>query len=452
MSKLLLNHYEVCSQVAPKGSRDLEGVPMKTIRQLASFLLGITLGVCLLSLVRLRLLFPGRPVNSPAQVVENLPNHAVTPPPAHRSVRVRRKVRTRVHTSRHVRAMSSEVAEVRLPARPRRRVKAHGFASERTTILARARHVSPTPRAASVPSLAQVTPIPQALPSPTLFKAIGYVEKADGQLEAIIMQEDQIDVVHLGDRIADRYRVTSITHDVVGAIDETAPQVTMAKPGGGVKSDVSEVLIADATDHASMLRSATIAARPEVSGASVPSPVRVASSTAGDDSITSTNGVELASNCIGYVKKYDGKIEVVVADEDSVRLVPATHSETITQAIPPGDHREATPAAEVPTAQSFRAPVTVASSAVGDSSVHSGVPGSGAAFRQVVYRDSTPAADGAAPSQVMLSTEREPSELGSAIVNLKAPTLEKSGSSQTHRQYPFDIKAVWFMMKYDLKK
>src|ERR1019366_9109793 len=123
---------------------------MKTIRQFVSFLLGVTLGVCLLSLVRLRLLSPGRPANSPAQVVENLPNNAVTPPPVHRSVRPRRRARTRIHTSRHVRAMSSEVAEVRLPARPRRRrVKAHGFVSERPTTLARTWHESPTPLTAS---------------------------------------------------------------------------------------------------------------------------------------------------------------------------------------------------------------------------------------------------------------------------------------------------------------
>ena len=426
---------------------------MKTIRQLVSFILGVTLGVCLFSLVRLRLLTSGRPANSPAQVVENLPNHAVTPPPVHRSARPRRKARKRVHASRHVRAMNSEVAEVRLPARPRRhRVKAHGSASDGTATLARVRHESPTLRATSVPSLAQVTPMPQAPPSPTLFKSIGYVEKADGHLEAIIMQQDQVQVVHLGDRIADRYRVTSITHDVVGAIDETAPQVAMAKPEGVVKSDVSEVLIADATDHASTLRPAPFAARPEVSDASIPSQVRVASSTAGEDSSTSIRGVEAASNSMGYVKKYDGKVEVVVADGDSVRLVPATHSETITQAIPPGDPREATHAVQTPTAQEFKAPVTVASSALGDSSVHSGVPGSGVAFRQVAYRDSSLAADGATPSQVMLSTGREPSATGSTRVNPIAPAFEKAGSIRAHRQYPFDIKAVWFMVKYDMKK
>jgi len=294
--------------------------------------------------------------------------------------------------------------------------------------------------------------MPQTPPPPTLFKAIGYVEKGDGQLEAIIMQDDQIQVVHLGDRIADRYRVTSITHDVVGAIEETAPQVAMAKPGGAVKSDVSEVLIADATDHASTLRPATIAARPEISDASVSPQARVASSTAGEDQSTSMRGVEVASNSIGYVKKYDGKIEVVVPDGDSVRLVPAPHSETIAQAIPPGDHREATPAAQAPNTQGFRAPVTVASSALGDSAVHSGVPRSGAAFRQVVYRDSFPVADGPAPSQVMLSTEREPAATESTRVNPMVPSLEKAGSSRTHRQYPFDLKAVGFMVKDDLKK
>ena len=73
---------------------------------------------------------------------------------------------------------------------------------------------------------------PPAPPAPTVFKAIGYVEKAGGQLEAIILQENQVQVVHIGDRIAGRYRVTKITPDLVDALDETLVQSSMLKSGG----------------------------------------------------------------------------------------------------------------------------------------------------------------------------------------------------------------------------
>ncbi len=72
------------------------------------------------------------------------------------------------------------------------------------------------------PILAPAALVPHAEPSATFFKSIGYVEKADGQLEAIIMQDDAVQVVRIGDRIADRYKVTSITPEVVGAIEEPA--------------------------------------------------------------------------------------------------------------------------------------------------------------------------------------------------------------------------------------
>jgi len=66
-------------------------------------------------------------------------------------------------------------------------------------------------------------------PAPTIFKTIGYVERAEGQLEAIILQENQIQVVHIGEHIAGRYLVTKITPDLVDAVDETLVQSPMAK-------------------------------------------------------------------------------------------------------------------------------------------------------------------------------------------------------------------------------
>ena len=349
--------------------------------------------------------------------------------------------------------MSSQVAEVRLPARTRRhKVKAHGSASDGTATLARVRHESPTLRVSPHPSMEQATSMPPAPPLPTLFRSIGYVEKADGQLEAIIMQQDQVQVVHLGDRIADRYRVTSITHDIVGAIDESAPQVAMAKPEGAVKSDVSEVLIADATDRASMQRPSPFAARLEVSEASILSQTRVRSSATEEHSIASISSYEVSLKYLGYVKKYDGKVEVVMPDGDSVRLVPATPSAMIAQSIPRGTLSEATTAVVTAASPESKATITLASSTIGDPAVHSAMPAPREAFRQVAFRDSSVSAEAATPKQVLLSTEQAPSATETTKVNLVAPVMEKAGSIPAHRQYPFDIKSVWFMVNDDMKK
>ena len=402
---------------------------MKMIQQLAGFILGVTAGVCLFSLVLLRPLSPERGANSRWQVVENRPNHTLTPSRVQQSVPRQVTVPVQKHSSRHFRPMSSEAAEVRLRARPQpHKAKAHEFVPPKTTtpekvvaqkvgltppgpsilptgrkpLAARwvqARYASTTPQAASGRNLAQAPPVLQGSPALTLFKAIGYVEKADGQLEAIILQEDQIQVVHMGDRIADGYRVTSITQDVVGATDETMSQVAMSNDGGIIKSDVSDSIGADATDQASRLGPSRFAARPEVSVASVPSPVKVASSTETEESSGSLPGVGLVANSLGYVEKYDGKVEAVLADGESVRLVPATESETMAQPIPPGDHGESIHAVQTPTAQGFTAAVTIASSALGDSAIHPGGPIGGAILRQVVHQDSTPAADGNTPAK-----------------------------------------------------
>jgi hypothetical protein len=112
-------------------------------------------------------------------------------------------------------------------------------------------------------------------PPPTVFKPIGYVEKAGGQVEAIIVQENEVEVVHTGDLIAGRYRVTKISPDAVETADESLAQSNMIKP----------------------------------------------------------NGVE-ASNSIGYVQKADGKVETVVAEADTVRLVPETPTVAVAQAGP----------------------------------------------------------------------------------------------------------------------
>jgi Tfp pilus assembly protein PilP len=114
-----------------------------------------------------------------------------------------------------------------------------------------------------------------APPSAITLNPIGYVEKVGGKAEAIIAQENEVQVVHIGDLVAGRYRVTKITPDSVEAVDATQAQSAMAKP--------------EPTDS------------------------------------------------LGFVQKADGKIEAVVTDGDTVRLVPQTSTTFLAQTAPPLD-------------------------------------------------------------------------------------------------------------------
>jgi hypothetical protein len=114
-----------------------------------------------------------------------------------------------------------------------------------------------------------------ATSAPTVFKPIGYVEKADGQVEAIIMQENDVQVVHTGDLIAGRYRVTKISPEAVQTVDDSQVQPGMVQPAG----------------------------------------------------------LE-AKNSIGYVEQADGKTEAIVADGDSVRLVQQASTVVMAQSHP----------------------------------------------------------------------------------------------------------------------
>jgi Tfp pilus assembly protein PilP len=159
-------------------------------------------------------------------------------------------------------------------------------------------------------------------PAPTTFKAIGYVEKAGGQLEAIILQENQIQVVHMGDLIAGRYRVTKVSPDVVDAIDETLAQSPMAKPDGAKSDELT----------------ASVAQQPSAPPAlAVPAEPATPHSRARKDGSAPPESAEAAPNSLGFVQKADGKVETVVADGDTVRLVPGAPAVTMAQAAPPGD-------------------------------------------------------------------------------------------------------------------
>jgi len=88
---------------------------------------------------------------------------------------------------------------------------------------------------------------------------VGYVEKPDRTLEAIILQDDRTRVVHMGDVIG-KYRVTKVSPDAVEAVEETMLEAS-AKP-------------------------------------------------------------EVPDHTLGIIERADGRVDAVVADGEHVRIVP----------------------------------------------------------------------------------------------------------------------------------
>ena len=56
------------------------------------------------------------------------------------------------------------------------------------------------------------------------MKPLGFVVKADGELAAILSQDDEIYIVRQGDRFAGRYRAVSVSADAVEAVEEPPRQ------------------------------------------------------------------------------------------------------------------------------------------------------------------------------------------------------------------------------------
>jgi hypothetical protein len=285
----------------------------------------------------------------------------------------------------------------------------------------------------SVPPAPQVSPAPTP---PTVFKAIGYVEKAGGQLEAIILQENQIQVVHLGDEIAGRYRVTKITPDVVDAIDETVVQIPMVKPGKGNPELVAAI-------GAGQQLAPPMAPPPPQPGA-LPVAAKVART-------EDASAPEPAANSLGYVEQADGKIQTVVADGESVRLVPQTPTVAMAQVTPPANIQKPATLSQGstnPVVAQRSAPRTLdVAAAVAPAVKPSGLP-EPSIIRQASYQVPAPAAEGSAPSQVATTPSGETAE---AVNTKNEPTVAvmPEGSAERIAKPPVEMKPLGFVVKAD---
>lgn len=192
------------------------------------------------------------------------------------------------------------------------------------------------PRVAPVPG--QEVAVTQASPAPpTVFKTIGYVEKAGGEVEAIILQENQIQVVHLGDVIAGRYRVIKVSPDAVDASDEIQAQSAMIEPSVKKSEELTASVAAPPSNPAALVAPARAEVLPgprsveplrniqDAPPATPPPAVAKFQPASGIDPIQDVQGppAQLAdSTSLGFVQKANGKVESAVADDNSVRLIP----------------------------------------------------------------------------------------------------------------------------------
>lgn len=275
-----------------------------------SFVLGIAVGVCLYSLFKLRPLFQPAASIAPPRADESqtpraskggqpLTQAAAAPAPKgsgqtlkvarHEPARPSGPMPTRLATANGLELAGEKVvakpdmARVPAPA-PREGVGDDRASREQSVEAASVLPVSVSGAASTFPATlppgdavpvgraevtAEVAAVngQSATGGPTVFKPIGYVEKTDGQVEAIIVQENDVQVVHTGDLIAGRCRVTKISPEAVQTVDDSQVQPGMIPP------------------------------------------------------MVQTAGLE-AKNSIGFVQNADGRSEVIVADGDSVRLVP----------------------------------------------------------------------------------------------------------------------------------
>ncbi len=218
-----------------------------------------------------------------------------------------------------------------------------------------------------------------------VFKPIGYVEKADGQVEAIIVQENDVQVVHTGDLIAGRYRVTKISPEAVQTVDDSQVQPGMVQ----------------------------------------------------------TAGLE-AKNSIGYVEQADGRTEAIVAEGGSVSLVPEASTVVMAQSQPvrQGGVGDVPALASVAPAPMVPVPslavVTPSAGPVNASEAQAGPP---VAVEASVPTASTVTADGSAAVQVAGSVGAQDSVGDAAKPVLAAPVQQATESSVKMKPLGYVVNA-----------
>lgn len=407
---------------------------MNMVKQTVGFLLGITVAFCLHSLLKFRNFSLVQTCNGSWPARPNRPRNFLRPPWVQRSLPANVAPSMRLNGGRDVHgaapAAISRIAAIGSPRRPK--PAAAKLAGRNAPDLAHSNPGAAFSTQAAGMKLNTPPPATAAAgpPPPTVFKSIGYVENGEGQLEAIILQDNEVQVVQIGDHISGRYRVTDITRESVDAIDETLPEVAQAKVDG---SGTQELTAGDYSSGSSAFVAAVDSHAPAVSLAEA----------AQERSKEGQPG----ANALGYVQRADGKVEAVIADGDSVRLVNQMAAQSTANAASADLSRGA--ASAPPDPATPEPSVALGPEPIPARSAVSTIQPDADAVRQVAYPASAAVADGPAPRQsIAAPAARGSDEMdatgdpGFAVVNLPEPA-----ASLTER--PVEMKSLGYVVKAD---
>jgi len=154
--------------------------------------------------------------------------------------------------------------------------------------------------------------IPPPQPKTITLEPLGYVEKADGRIEAIISLGERVQVVHEGEIFEDNFRVAKISASTVKLVEKSAPLVQSPLMATKEEQGVAQAPANNA-------------------GQAPPGPVPdVVSNTSAprqfDGAAADSVSQPPVRQELGYVERADGRIEAIVAEGEHVRLAPGTKS------------------------------------------------------------------------------------------------------------------------------
>jgi Tfp pilus assembly protein PilP len=204
------------------------------------------------------------------------------------------------HEPRRAEAAVSSTAATMSRLHPLARAARHPFGSEQAKRLVSMPPAEPHPQASAPPQPKTIT-----------LEPLGYVEKADGRVEAIISLGERVQVVHEGEIFEDNFRVARISSSTVELVENSAPA---AEPH--LMAEVGQDVAQAPADKA---------------GQTPPRPVpEVVSNTTAARQFDAASAASVSQPSVrqelGYVERADGRVEAIVAEGEHVRLAPGTKS------------------------------------------------------------------------------------------------------------------------------
>ncbi len=151
--------------------------------------------------------------------------------------------------------------------------------------------------------------VPQ--PKTTTLEPLGYVEKSDGRVEAIISLGDGVHVVHEGEILDSNFKVAKISSKSVELVENSAP-VAQAR----LTAEVAQGAAQAPADQAGQTNSPLAPEQMSNTGANLQLPAEPAAS----------GSQPSVRKALGYVERANGRVEAIVADGEHVRLSQATRS------------------------------------------------------------------------------------------------------------------------------